>query len=473
MMTIGDVGPEIALVFAAVAGLLLSSFVGQQRQWLAIAPASIGIAVALVLCAMQLGHAKTLSFSRTWALDGVAIWARLLILGSIALIVPLVPDWLRTDRRHGEFYSVLLLSAAGAMLMAGAADLLELSIAILLSSITGYVLAAYHRDWSISVEAGMKYFLIGVFANTLLMIGVTLLYGMLGETGYAPIAHVLAGMAAASPLLIVGIALTVVGIAFKMGAVPMHMWMPDVAEGAPAPSAAFLTVVPKIGGAIALARFVTLFPTDVVDLRPLIATLAVLTMTLGNLGALWQRDVRRLLGWSSVSQSGYALMAIVVLGLTRQAVTALLMFLAGYAVATLAAFAVVTHLRGRTAIEDYNGLGKARPWAGAVLVIALLSLVGIPPLGGFVGKLTLFVATIDGGYGWLAAVAVANTVASAFYYLQVVSAIYLSTNESEVPVLGKPSGQALVVAGAGVLLLGIASQIVLAQFESASFFASR
>jgi NADH-quinone oxidoreductase subunit N len=471
MMPIGDVGPEIALVLAAVAGILLSSFISHQRQWLAIVPASVGIAVAAVLCSMQLGQAQQLSFSGTWALDGAAIWARLLILGSTAMVLPLIPDWLRTDRRHGEFYSLLLLSAAGAMLLAGAADLLALSIAILLSSITGYVLAAYHRDWSISVEAGMKYFLIGAFANTLLMIGVTLLYGMLGETSYAPIAVVLANTPRASPLLIVGIALIIVGLAFKMGAVPMHMWMPDVAEGAPVPAAAFLMVVPKIGGTIALARLVTLFPIDVIDLRPLIATLAVLTMTIGNLGALWQRDVRRLLGWSSVSQSGYTMMAIVVLGLTTQAVPALLMFLTGYAVATLAAFSVVAHLRGRTAIEDYAGLGKVQPWAGSVLVVALLSFIGIPPLGGFVGKLLLLVATIDGGYTWLAVVAIANTVASAFYYLRVVSPIYVSTNKGDISTLGSSSGVALAVYGTGTLLIGVAAQVLLTALNNASFVA--
>ncbi len=458
MMPVGDVGPEIALILAAVAGLMLSAFVRHERQWLAILPAAAGLAIAAILCVRQMGDAPKISFSGTWALDGATIWARLLILASSALILPLIPGWLRADRRHGEFYSLLLLSAAGAMLLAGAADLLQLAIAILLSSITGYTLAAYHRDWSISVEAGMKYFLIGAFANTLLMIGVTLLYGMLANTGYAPIARGLATDGVPSPLLVIGIGLTVVGIAFKMGAVPMHMWMPDVAEGAPAPAAAFLMVVPKIGGAVALARLVALFPLEVIDLRPAITGLAVVTMTLGNLGALWQRDVRRLLGWSSVSQSGYALMAVTVIGRTDEALPALLMFLAGYAAATIAAFAVVTHLRGRTRIEDYAGLGKTRPWAAAVLILALLSLAGIPPLGGFVGKLTLFMATIDGGYGWLAVIAVANTVASLFYYLRVAGTIYLDPSAGAVAVLDRPTKGSMAVCGLAVIAAGVLVQ---------------
>lgn len=471
MMPIGDVGPEIALVLAAVAGLMLSTFVPHRRQWLAILPASAGITIATVLCFQQLGNAPKLSFSGSWALDGPAIWARLLILASTALVVPLIPGWLRTDRRHGEFYSLLLLSAAGTTLLAGAADLLEVAIAILLSSITGYTIAAYHRDWSISVEAGMKYFLIGAFANTLLMIGITLLYGMLGTTSYAPIASLLAGGGAPSPVLVVGIGLTIVGMVFKMGAAPMHMWMPDVAEGAPAPAAAFLLVVPKIGGAIALARLVALFPADVIDLRPAIAGLAVVTMTLGNLGALWQRDVRRLLGWSAVSQSGYALMAIAVIGRTPQAVPALLMFLTGYAAATIGAFAVITNLRGRTSIEHYSGLGKAKPWAAAVLVLALLSLLGIPPLGGFVGKLTLFIATIDGGYAWLAVFAVLNTVVSLFYYLRVAGTAYLDPASGQVMTLDRLSGFGMALAGGAIVATGLLAQSLLAPFSGSTMLA--
>jgi len=465
MMPIGDVGPEIALILASVAGLMLSAFVRHQRQWMAILPAATGITIATILCVRQLGATPTLSFSGTWALDGLTIWGRLLILGSTALVLPLIPRWLSSDRRHGEFYSLLLLSAAGTMLLAGAADLLEVAIAILLSSITGYCIAAYHRDWSISVEAGMKYFLIGGFANTLLMIGITLLYGMLGTTSYASIARMLAGGGAPSPLLILGIGLTIVGVIFKMGAAPMHMWMPDVAEGAPAPAAAFLMVVPKIGGAIALARLVVLFPVDVVDLRPSIAGLAVVTMTLGNLGALWQGDVRRLLGWSSVSQSGYAMMAIVVIGITPKALPALLMFLTGYAVGTLAAFAVVTYLRGRTNIEDYAGLAKTKPWASLVLIIALLSLVGIPPFAGFVGKLTLFIAVVDGGYGWLAVIAIVNTVASLFYYLRIVRTVCFEPSKGHVDVLDSVSGVSTALAGLAVLALGLLAQLLLGPFS--------
>jgi NADH-quinone oxidoreductase subunit N len=458
-----DALPEILLALAALAALLFACFAPVRLQWLGAPIALAGLLAAALALAAQLGQPARPAFGGTWALDGAGIWARLLVVVATALATLLVPDWLRRDRRHGEYYALLLFSALGAMLMAGAADLLELVVGILLSSVTGYTLAAYHRDWALSVEAGMKYFLVGALANTLLLVGATLLFGLLGHTGYAAMASALAGLPP-SPLLSLGLALFVVGIAFKLGAVPAHAWLPDVAEGAPAPSAAFLTVVPKLGAAIALARLLRVFPTTTVDWPVLVAVLSVATMSLGNLAALWQDDVRRLLGWSSVSQSGYALMAVVVVGRSPQAVPALLFFLAGYAAGNLAAFAVVTQLRGRTRLADYRGLGRQRPFLAATLVLALLSLVGIPPLSGFVGKLMLFLATIDAGYAWLAVVALANTAVSLFYYLRVIGPMYLDdAPAAPVAILGGWAGAGAIGGAVTVAALGLAAQVLLGQ----------
>ncbi|KKL15145.1 hypothetical protein LCGC14_2508520, partial [marine sediment metagenome] len=273
-----------------------------------------------------------------------------------------------------------------------------------------------------------------------------------GNTGYADIAASLRLGTGLSPLLFVGFALTLTGVAFKLGAVPAHAWLPDVAEGAPVSSAAFLTVVPKIGAAIALARLVQLVPPEFLGLRPLIAILAAATMTLGNLAAFWQDDIRRLIGWSSVAQAGYVLMAVTVLGLSPDALSALLAFIASYAIGNLAAFAVVAYLRGRTAIADYDGLAKRRPLVATVLVVSFLSLVGIPPTVGFLGKLALFMTTVDGGYTWLAVVAAANTVASLFYYARVMGRAYFNAPPEEVAVLDRSSGVAVLIGG--VLVLG-------------------
>ena len=467
-MPIGDLMPEIALLVGAVTVMLAALLLPRERQEWCAPLALVALVVSAGLCALQWNEAAHLTFSDTWAIDGVSISARLIIVAVAASTVLLCPDWFRTERRHGEYYAMLLLSTLGALLMAGAADTLQLVMGVLLSSVTGYVMAAYHRDWALSLEAGMKYFLIGALTNTLMMIGVTLLFGMLGQTTYAAMTPGLGGVMPSGTLLL-GLTLVVIGLAFKLGAVPAHAWMPDVAEGAPAPAAAFLTTVPKIGAAIALGRLLMLFPPAAFAWQPLVAALAAATMTLGNLAALGQKDVRRLIGWSSVSQSGYALMAIAVLGRSAEALPALLFFLAGYAAAQICAFSAVTHLRGRTALDHYRGLASTRPWIAAALTLSFLSLVGIPPLAGFVGKLTLFVSALQGGFAWLAIVAVINTVISLFYYLKVLSAIYFAPPATApVAVLGHWSATALWLSAMLTLGLGLAAQPLLGAFRSAN-----
>jgi NADH-quinone oxidoreductase subunit N len=467
-MPVGDLAPEIAVLLTAVATLLAALALPHRAQALCATVALGGLAVAAVLCARQLGGEARLAFSGVWAVDGASVWARLAILGVAAATVGLMPGWFATDRRHGEAYAMLLFACLGAMAMAGAADLIQLVMAVLLSSVTGYALAAWHRDWPLSVEAGMKYFLVGALANAVLTVGVTLVFGMAAATGYGPLGQALGQPGAASPLLGLGAALVVVGLAFKLAAVPAHAWMPDVAEGAPAPMAAFLTVAPKVGAAVALARLVALFPAEEFALRPLVAAIAAATMTLGNLAAIGQRDVRRLLGWSAVSQSGYALMAVAVVGLAPEAMPALLLFLAAYALANTAAFAAIAHLRGRTDLADFAGLAARRPVSVVMLAVALLSLVGIPPLAGFVGKLRLFEVTIAAGLGWLAVVAALNTVVSLYYYLRVLGPATFAAPNGPVAVLDRPSAAATGVAALGTLAAGLAAGPLVAGMSGAT-----
>lgn len=453
-MPVGDLAPELAVLVTAVLVLLLAMFIPQRRQGLCAALALAGLAVAALIAVAQF-DAHRLTFSGTFALDATTGAARVMILTVTALCVLLSPGWFASDRRHGEVYAMLLFSTLGAMAMAGAADLMQLVIGVLLSSITGYVLAAYHRDWAISVEAGMKYFLIGALANALMVIGVVLVLGMTGSTGYAG----LKGAALTDALALVGLMLVLIGLLFKLGGMPAHTWVPDVAEGAPAPAAAFLTTVPKIAAAIALIRLVALVPPEG-TLRLLIALIAAATMTLGNLAALWQDDVRRLIGWSSVSQAGYALMAVAVVGLSGEALPALIVFIGAYALATLAAFAVVTHLRGRTGLGDYAGLLRQQPLAAAALIIAFLSLVGIPPLVGFLGKFALFLAAIEGGYAWLALLAVANSVLSLFYYARVIAPMIFQPGADAPQTLDRRSKAVMVVAAAALVLLPVAGGLI-------------
>lgn len=448
-MPVGDVLPEITLLVGAVIIVLFAAFMPHERQGWAAGLALVALALAAGFTLMQWPPLPRLSFSGVWALDGPAIVAKALVLLSGALTVLLSPDWMRSDRRHGEYYALVLFALLGVIMMASANDAMQLVLGVLLSSVASYPLVAFHRGWAPALEAGMKYFLIGALTNTLLTVGVVILFGLVGDTDYARAAEVLA--TGSDPLALgIATACIVLGLSFKLAAFPGHAWMPDVAQAAPAPVAALLTVAPKIGAAVALARFVSLLPAAMVW-PAVVALIAVVTMTLGNLAALRQTDVRRLLGWSSVSQSGYALMAVVVIGADSRALPALLAFLAAYVLANLAAFAVVTRLRGRTALEDYHGLARVQPLATAVLIVAMLSLVGIPPLIGFFGKFLLFEVTINAGYAWLAVIAALNTLVSLFYYLRVIAVMMFKPRHGEVHVLGR--GSWLAMLASAVLLL--------------------
>jgi NADH-quinone oxidoreductase subunit N len=456
--------PQMAVVVGGAIIVVVSLVLPHRRQWVGAALAVASLAVAAVLQFDLLDTAPMLTFDGLWALDGLTGWTSVLVFGASAVAAVLAPQWLRTDPRHGEYYALLLFGALGASIMAAATDLNELVVGVLLSSVTGYVLAAYHRASPASVEAGMKFFLIGALTNALLLVGVTLLYGIGGTTLYGPLAQRLPD---ADPVaLVAATALVVLGLTFEIGAVPAHAWLPDVAEGAPAPAAAFLTVVPKLGAVAALARLVTVLPVEAVGWRPLVAVVAAVTMTVGNLSALWQDDVRRLLGWSSVAQAGYALMAVVAIGRSALAIPALVFFLGAYAVANLAAFGVVVQLRGRTALADYAGLSAHRPWLAAGMVAALLSLVGIPPLAGFVGKLALFTVTLDAGYAWLAVLGVVNTVVSLFYYLRVAGPMYFGARERRPAVLGWSAGAGVAVAVVATGVAGVIGGGLLSRFAT-------
>ncbi|MCE8016360.1 NADH-quinone oxidoreductase subunit N [Halomonas sp. MCCC 1A17488] len=456
-MPVADLTPELALLIGAVMIVLGAAFLPHARQgWLAGA-ALVTLTIALGAVVVQWPAAPSLTFSGVWILDAPASLAKLVILGSGALAVAMSPDWMRSDPRHGEYYALCLFALLGAVVMAAAGDSMELLLGVLLSSAASYPLVAYHRGFAPALEAGMKYFLIGALANALLCVGVVMLFGLVGDTDY----RVLAAFLAQSDRLVLSVAVgcVILGLAFKLAAFPAHAWMPDVAQAAPAPVAAMLSVAPKVGAALALARLVALLPGE--QGLWLVALVSAVTMTLGNLAALRQIDVRRLLGWSSVSQSGYALMAVAVIGRAEGAVSALLVFLVAYALANLAAFAVVTHLRGRTDLADYRGLARAQPLAAVVLIVAMLSLVGIPPLVGFFGKFLLFEATLAADHAWLAIVAALNTLVSLYYYLRVAAVMVFTRPTGPVAVLGGHSRLAMLAGGVGIVASALLMELLL------------
>lgn len=461
-MLVGDVLPEVVLLVGAVVVLLFALFAPRRVQaWAAVLTLAT-LAVTVVVTLSLLGGEQRLTFAGTYAVDGVALWGKLIICGVTAVTVALSVEWFRGDPRHGEYYALVLLSALGAALLAGAADLMELTLGVLLSSATGYVLVAYHRRSRRAGEAAIKYYLLGALANGAMVYGVVLLFGLAATTTFAGLRT---GLVAADPLpLVVAAALVVVGLTFKLGAVPAHAWLPDVADGAPAPVAAFVTSAPKVGALIALARLAILLPEDGVGWRPLVALLAALTMTLGNVAALWQDDVRRLLGWSAVSQTGYGMMAVVALGRSELALPALLYFLVAYVLGNLAAFGVVVELRGQAARGRYAGLATAHPLLAAALVVSFLSFIGVPPLAGFPAKLALFGAVIDAGYGWLAVLAAVNTVVSVTYYARVLAPAYFEPAAEPLPVLGAWAAVGTGVSVAALIGLGIMADGLLGAF---------
>jgi len=460
---VADVIPEIALVVGGVVVLLYSLSTPQRLQPGAALLALLTVVIAAAASLAMLGGGDYLTFSDTYARDGVAIWGKLIVLAGTAGVIGLSVAWFRPDPRHGEYYTLLLFSALGAVLLAGATDLKEFVVAMLLSSITGFVLAAYHRRSSLASEAAIKYFLLGALTSSSMLIGIAYLFGLAASTTLPGLKE---GLPAGEAPLI-GAALVLVALTFKMGAVPAHAWMPDVAQGSPAPAAAFLTSAPKVGGLIFLARFAVSFPSGSFDWATMVAVVAAATMTLGNLAALWQDDVRRLLGWSAVSQTGYGLMAIVALGRSDLAVPALLFFLLAYVVGNVAAFGVVVELRGLAQLAAYSGLARAHASLANTLALSFLSFIGIPPLAGFFAKLVLFAAAIEAGYTWLAVVALINTVISIAYYARVLAPAYFGDLRGPVPVLGRWAEVATLTFAFAIVVLGIAAEPLFAAFANA------
>ncbi|MEU0042791.1 NADH-quinone oxidoreductase subunit N [Streptomyces werraensis] len=455
-----DLLPEVLLAASAVLGLLLGAWLPRARQWL-VGALSGGACVAGIVAAAV--ASTTTAFDGAFAVDPVTTTSRIVILGGTLVVLALSVVPLRAHPRESEFYVLLQLAALGALMLAGANDLLLLVAAYLLASVPSYVLAGFHKDAS-GTEAALKYYVVGALLGVLLLTGITVLYAAGRATAYpmlrAELPDAPAGLTAA------GVVAVLAGLLFKAGGVPGHFWVPDAVQGSAPPVAAFLTTLPKIGALAALYRLGTeaLSGADM-PWAPLLAVLSAASMTLGNLAAFYQQDVKRLLAYSTISQVGYLLMPVAVTGRADLAQQALLFYLAGYALTNLGAFAVVCALPRLRAVEDYRGLARERPALAGSLVVCLLGLVGTPPTAVFLGKLEAFSAAFDGDYAWLVVVAAINTVASLFYYLRWIAPAF-STGRTEGPrdVVRAASVTAYSAAAASVAL-GLAGGPVLALLD--------
>lgn len=455
-----DLLPEVLLAASAVLGLLLGAWLPRRRQWLIGALAGAACTVGIVAAAIAAAKPVETAFGESFALDTLTATSRIVILGATLLVLALAMPRLYTDPRETEFYVLLQLASAGALMLAGAQDLLLLAAGYLLASVPAYALAGFRKDGP-GTEAALKFYVVGALLGVVMLTGITILLAAGRVTTYPMLRTELAE--GPPGLVAVGTLALLAGVLFKAGGVPGHFWVPDAVQGSSTPVAAFLTTIPKIG---ALAAFYRLAAVPLADAdlpwADLVAVLSVASMTLGNLAAFFQQDVKRLLAYSTISQVGYLLLPIAVAGRTDLAQEALLYYLAAYALTNLGAFAVVCALPAAHTIDDYRGLARTHPALLASLVVCLLGLVGTPPTAVFLGKLEAFSAAFDGGYAWLAVVAAVNTVASLFYYLRWIAPAFLARGALREP--GETSRSAAVVAygaATGSVVLGLLGGMVL------------
>jgi NADH-quinone oxidoreductase subunit N len=441
-MTLNDiitVLPTMIVVVWAVLLLVLDLWIPRERKGLTALLSVIGLALALGVNLLLGGSvSREPGFGGMAVLDSFAIFANVLILASGLLGVAVAYDYIRREGiERGEYYVLLMLSVAGMMLMAQANDLIVIFLALELLSIPLYVLAAFARPKPTSQEAGLKYFLLGSFASAFLLYGAALIYGGTAQTSLQGVVAAFQSGGSSQPLLVIGAGLLLVGLGFKISVVPFHMWTPDVYQGAPSPVTAFMAVSVKVAGVAALLRiFLVAFPSISEQITPVLWVIAAVTMIGGNLLAITQTNIKRLLAYSSIAHVGYLLMAFVPYGnnqVVGDAVAATLFYLVGYGLTSFAAWGVVIaaeQSEGRGLdLDDYAGLGRKYPWLGLSMMAAMLSFTGIPLTLGFWGKYYVFMAAVQGGAPGLALIGLLTSLFSAYYYLRVLVAMYMRPGE--------------------------------------------
>jgi len=471
-------------VFAIVV-ILLDLFINQKRALVIVSLSGLVIAGG-VSVAMWGGNFPAI-FNNMLAVDNFALFFKLLFLGIAFLVILASIDYVsKFARFQGEYYALVLLSTLGMMLMAATADLISIYISLELTSISLYALVGFLKDKK-STEASLKYLLLGAVASAVLLYGMALIFGFTGKTQLGEIAQVIQAMPMpallASPALILGIVLLIAGFGFKIAAVPFQMWVPDVYEGAPTPITAYLSVASKAAGfAIILRVFFSAFGLPEwlsLNWGIIFAILAAVGMTLGNIVAIPQTNIKRMLGYSSIAQAGYLLVGLATMGFSPVADilgrSSILFFLAAYALTNMGAFIAIIAISNKLnsdLIEDYSGMGKRAPLLALALTLCLISLIGIPPAAGFMAKFYIFSAAVQHNLLWLVIIAVLNSVISAYYYLRVVKVMWLGEAASKEKV---PSSGALRLALSlsclGVLLLGIIPGYImkLAQLAASMF----
>ncbi len=450
--------PEILLLVLAgiilVVGLVSQRSRGLLLAWLT----ALGLTGILIITLLygRPGENEVLIFGGMLRHDWMAFSFKVLFLFAAAMTALLSIDVEGVEDR-GEYYALLVVATLGMSLMASSADLIMLFLAIEMTSIPLYILAGFMKGDDKSTEAGLKYFLFGALTSAVMLYGFSLLYGFSGDTNIYRLSEAMRA-GAVSPWMIGGMAvLVLVGFSFKISAVPFQFWAPDVYEGAPTPITAFISTASKAAGFAVLLRFMlAVFPAIEAEWVTLVAIIATVTMTVGNLLALPQTNIKRLLAYSSIAHAGYAMIGLV--ALSSFGTASVIFYLIGYIVTNIAAFAVVilfARSAGSDEIVDYAGMSRRSPGLALVLLVALLSLGGMPPLAGFVAKFYVFAAAVESGWIWLAFVGVLNAIIGLYYYMTILKVVYLYRSEDEDKPIAIPRSYALVLVICVIAILAI------------------
>ena len=461
--------PEILLTAAACLVLLLDLVTGQHQKrvlgWFTFWSTLVTLAIMLIMPAPG-----TAIFSGMFLADGYTTFFRVLFLSAAALTVLISLQYMEDeDSQHGEYYALLLFATIGMMMMAGGGDVITIYLGLELMSLSTYVLAGFVRKSVRSTEAAVKYFLMGAFTSGILLYGLALLYGLTGTTSLDGIAQGLAGLSLDNPALILAVILVVAGFGFKVAAVPFHMWAPDAYEGAPTSVTAFMSSAVKAAAFAGLGRvfIVAMFPAAA-HWETLWWAIAALTMILGNVVAIAQTSLKRMLAYSSISHAGYVLMGVIAASkLKPLGLSSAMFYVFVYTFTTMGTFAMIILLSRRgfqsDEISDFTGLGRSHPLQAMLYGAFFLSLAGIPPMAGFVGKLMVFRAAIESGFVVLAVIGVLTSAIGAYYYFMVIKTMFMEERTAPAPELStsRPLAVGLFVMALATIFFGIFPNLIL------------
>ena len=466
--------PELIITLTLLIVLVFDLFDSISKTvlgWMTIVGAAIALWVSIQ---MHLAGTVGSQFNEMFKVDNFSLFFNIIFLVSTILVTLISMSYLdRGDRKQGPYYLLILLATLGMMLMAAGNELIIVFLGLELMSLSLYVLAGYFRESPASSEAGMKYLLLGAFASAFFLYGIALIYGGAGTTSVPEIAQAITADDK-SPLLLAGMFLLVVGFGFKVAIVPFHQWAPDVYEGAPTTIAAFISAGPKAAGFAAFLRiFMEALPNLQGEWSGVLILLAMLTMTVGNVIAIAQTNIKRMLAYSSIAHAGYVLIGLA--AANDEGISSVMLYLLIYCVMNIGAFGAIILAKTEDGeslmISDYAGLGLRKPLLAMFMTIMLLSLAGFPPTAGFVGKFYIFKAAVGAGHIWLVIIGAVNTAISAFYYLRVVVTMYMREPEEELEF--SPYASTLVVglilAAVGVLLIGILPSLMLTPAQNSVF----